>query len=86
MSYWENLKKKTKLFLCALMRHVVLNYIMVLKIYSTQCRELQNNNLSGLLPDYLGNMVHLQNLNLANNKFNGSIPIAWGQLSNLKHL
>ncbi|KAK3211371.1 hypothetical protein Dsin_016077 [Dipteronia sinensis] len=31
-------------------------------------------------------MVHLQSLNLANNKFNGSVPLAWGQLSNLKNI
>ncbi|WRX11339.1 Leucine-rich repeat - like 10 [Theobroma cacao] len=48
--------------------------------------DLQNNDLSGLLPGFLGDMVHLETLNLANNKFSGSIPANWGQLSNLKHL
>ena len=50
------------------------------------CRDLHGNNLSGDLPDYLGCMTHLQNLNLAQNKFSGSIPTSWGELSNLKHL
>jgi hypothetical protein len=39
-----------------------------------------------VLPDYLANMTHLQNINLANNNFHGSIPVPWGQLSSLKHL
>lgn len=48
--------------------------------------DLQNNNLSGLLSDFLGDMVQLASLNLANNKFSGSIPASWARLSNLKHL
>jgi hypothetical protein len=48
--------------------------------------ELQNNSLSGALPDSLGNMVNLQTLNLSVNSFSGSIPASWSQLSNLKHL
>ncbi|KAG2323692.1 hypothetical protein Bca52824_006420 [Brassica carinata] len=47
---------------------------------------LQNNSLSGTLPDYLGNMVNLQTLNLSTNSFSCSIPASWSQLSNLKHL
>ncbi|KAF6154934.1 hypothetical protein GIB67_018371 [Kingdonia uniflora] len=31
-------------------------------------------------------MISLQNLNLANNSFVGSLPAIWGQLFNLKHL
>lgn len=42
--------------------------------------------MHGFLPDYLNNMMHLQNLNLARNNFSGSIPITWGQLCGLKHL
>ncbi|KAF5778965.1 putative transferase, protein kinase RLK-Pelle-LRR-II family [Helianthus annuus] len=47
--------------------------------------DLQDNNLSGELPD-LSSLVNLQTLNLARNKFSGSIPTSWGQLSNLKYL
>jgi hypothetical protein len=65
---------------------LVVNYGHVFKTYPSPCRELRNNNLSGSLPDYLGNMVQLKNLNLASNKFSGSIPDTWGQLSNLKLL
>lgn len=56
------------------------------EFFATFCRDLQNNNIVGVLPDYLANMTHLQNLNLANNNFNGPIPVAWGQLYGLKHL
>ncbi|KAF7834107.1 putative LRR receptor-like serine/threonine-protein kinase [Senna tora] len=48
--------------------------------------ELQNNSLSGFLPDYIANLTHLQYLNLADNNFNGSIPSKWGQLPTLKNL
>ncbi|KAI8535589.1 hypothetical protein RHMOL_Rhmol10G0186000 [Rhododendron molle] len=48
--------------------------------------ELQDNNLYGVLPDYLGSMAHLQYLNLSHNDFSGSIPTSWGNLSSLKHL
>lgn len=58
----------------------------VAKMLMELCRDLQNNDLSGALPDYLSNITNLQNLNLANNSFNGPIPPAWGQLYNLKHL
>lgn len=50
------------------------------------CRDFQDNSLKGLLPVYLANLTHLQNLNLANNNFRGPISNTWGQLSNLKHL
>ncbi|KAK6128386.1 hypothetical protein DH2020_037862 [Rehmannia glutinosa] len=48
--------------------------------------DLQDNNLTGALPDSVSNLLNLQNLNLAHNNLNGSIPTSWGQLSNLKHL
>lgn len=38
---------------------------------------LQNNQLSGTLPAWLGNMS-LSNLNLENNNFTGSIPVIYG--------
>ncbi|KAL9257319.1 putative LRR receptor-like serine/threonine-protein kinase [Drosera capensis] len=49
-------------------------------------RELQDNDLSGILPDYLGSLVELQSLNLARNNFTGPIPSNWFQLSNLRNL
>nr|GEU38209.1 probable LRR receptor-like serine/threonine-protein kinase At5g63710 isoform X2 [Tanacetum cinerariifolium] len=47
--------------------------------------ELQDNSISGELPD-LSNLVNLQNLNITRNKFSGSIPTSWDQLSNLNRL
>ncbi|KAF3776639.1 putative LRR receptor-like serine/threonine-protein kinase [Nymphaea thermarum] len=48
--------------------------------------ELQNNHLSGVLPDYLGDLTQLEYLNLANNGFTGPLPSKWGQLSKLRRL
>ncbi|KAL8130557.1 hypothetical protein V2J09_019712 [Rumex salicifolius] len=48
--------------------------------------ELQDNQLHGPLPDYLGSLVNLQNLNLSKNRFSGSIPSSWNRLSNLEDL
>ena len=78
-------------FFCWLFMYKRLKFLMVNCKYFTSnhsisCRELQENNLSGVLPDNLGGMMHLQYLNLSHNNFNGSIPPSWGTLSSLKHL
>lgn len=51
-----------------------------------QTLELQNNLISGWLPNALGNLTYLQSLNAHNNSFTGYIPSSLGQLSNLKYL
>lgn len=48
--------------------------------------ELQDNNLSGVLTDFLGSLMYLETVDLSHNKFHGHIPSSWAQLSNLKHL
>ncbi|XP_041994218.1 probable LRR receptor-like serine/threonine-protein kinase At1g05700 [Salvia splendens] len=39
-----------------------------------QTIDVQNNNLRGHVPDFLGMFLNLKILNLADNKFNGSVP------------
>ncbi|XP_068313453.1 receptor-like protein EIX1 [Pyrus communis] len=47
---------------------------------------LSNNNLSGLLPDELGNFEKLRFLDLSSNSISGSIPMSLGNLSCLEEL
>ena len=47
---------------------------------------LSSNNLTGTIPDALGNLSHLTRLNLDNNEMTGTIPPALGNLSSLKNL
>eukprot|EP01018_Ginkgo_biloba_P020942 Gb_12080 [translate_table: standard] len=56
--------------------------IRVLEIFETVIRSLENNQLTGGLPD-LSNLTNLQILRLQNNNLNGEYP-NW--LANLKHL
>jgi Leucine-rich repeat (LRR) protein len=49
-------------------------------------RLLQNNDISGPLPEALGKLEKLQTLDLSNNHFSGVIPTSLGQLKNLKYL
>ncbi|XP_017250274.1 probable leucine-rich repeat receptor-like serine/threonine-protein kinase At3g14840 isoform X2 [Daucus carota subsp. sativus] len=44
------------------------------------------NNLSGPIPDYLGNISTLRNLSLDSNMFTGSVPPELGKLVNLQTL
>lgn len=46
-------------------------------------RELYGNNISGRVPDELGNLTNLVSLDLYQNKLNGSIP---DTLEKLRHL
>ncbi|KAL4372885.1 hypothetical protein AHAS_Ahas05G0026500 [Arachis hypogaea] len=47
------------------------------------CRELQDNNLAGPLPDYIANLTIIEYLILADNNFSGSVPATWGRLVDL---
>ncbi|KAJ3291499.1 hypothetical protein HDU76_007265 [Blyttiomyces sp. JEL0837] len=49
-------------------------------------RYADNNQLSGDLPDFFGNLQNLQILNIHDNKFTGSIPQAWGNSQSLKNI
>ncbi|KAM2173547.1 hypothetical protein ACFX1R_038374 [Malus domestica] len=44
------------------------------------------NNLTGQIPDYLGNITTLIYMSLENNKFSGSVPPELGKLVNLNNL
>ena len=50
------------------------------------CRLLCNNSISGLIPDTIGQIVHLETLDLSNNQFTGSIPSTLGGLVHLQYL
>ncbi|EPI2836913.1 leucine-rich repeat domain-containing protein [Listeria monocytogenes] len=47
---------------------------------------MYNRNLSGDIPDEMGNLTNLTNLNLAGNSLNGTIPDSIGNLTKLKTL
>lgn len=48
--------------------------------------DLSFNNLTGTLPNELGDLVNLESLNLFRNNISGNIPSSIGKLNNLKHL
>ena len=50
------------------------------------CRLLQNNAISGPIPDSIGKLEMLETLDLSNNKFEGGIPSSLGALTNLNYL
>ena len=45
-----------------------------------------NNELSGVIPPELGNLVHLEALGLNENQLSGPIPAELGSLTNLEYL
>jgi len=47
---------------------------------------LNGNDLSGTLPNSLGNLIHLEFLNLSFNQITGAIPTEIGQLANLEDI
>ncbi|MBA0614547.1 hypothetical protein Godav_014835, partial [Gossypium davidsonii] len=47
---------------------------------------LYHNYLTGQLPQSLGKLSRLKELNLSGNSFEGSIPLDWGNLKSLKQL
>lgn len=47
---------------------------------------LFNNNLSGTLPESIGNLLHLRVLNLGFNKISGLLPTTLGNLKHLRRL
>ena len=48
--------------------------------------DLSSNNLNGLLPDELGDLVNLKQLDLSSNSLSGPLPIALSQLIRLETL
>ena len=54
--------------------------------YVNNCRLLQNNELSGPIPDDIGALSELQTLDLSNNQFVGGIPSSLGFLTRLNYL
>ncbi len=53
------------------------------KVVSVQ---LPNNNLVGVLPSEISNLVHLKNLNLYKNAISGMIPSSIGEMKSLETL
>ncbi|RVX04386.1 Protein NSP-interacting kinase 3 [Vitis vinifera] len=50
------------------------------------CRLLQNNAISGPIPDSIGKLEKLETLDLSHNKFDGGIPSSLGGLKKLNYL
>ena len=48
--------------------------------------DLNQNNLTGMIPTELGNLTNLENLNLTGNQLSGAIPTELGNLTNLENL
>lgn len=48
--------------------------------------QLSYNDLSGHIPEELGDVVSLEQIDLAHNRFNGPVPESIGALSNLQSL
>jgi Leucine-rich repeat (LRR) protein len=49
-------------------------------------RLLQNNAISGPIPNSIGKLEKLLTLDLSNNTFSGEIPSSLGELKNLNYL
>lgn len=49
-------------------------------------RELYGNNITGSLPNELGNLTNLLSLDLYGNRLDGSIPETYGKLQKLHFL
>ncbi|CAL5393874.1 unnamed protein product [Camellia sinensis] len=48
--------------------------------------DLSSNKFEGVIPEFIGNLKGLQQLNLSNNNLNGGIPSCLGNLTNLESL
>lgn len=50
------------------------------------CRLLNGNQLSGSLPDEIGNLQNLNRLQIDENQISGPIPTSFANLTSVKHL
>jgi Leucine-rich repeat (LRR) protein len=57
-----------------------------LVICNTFCRLLNGNQLSGILPDEIGNLQNLNRLQVDQNQLFGPIPKSFANLRSVKHL
>jgi len=57
----------------------------IVKFYAF-CRLLNGNQLSGFLPDEIGNLQNLNRLQIDQNQILGPIPKSFANLRNMKHL
>ncbi|XP_021819495.1 receptor-like protein 12 [Prunus avium] len=63
--------------------HLTSSIFLWLSNYSLATLELSNNNLSGFIPDFLGNMSSLEYLGLSDNQIEGANPNSFARLCNL---
>ncbi|PQM37375.1 LRR receptor-like serine/threonine-protein kinase GSO2 [Prunus yedoensis var. nudiflora] len=66
--------------------HLTSSIFLWLSNYSLATLELSNNNLSGFIPDFIGNMSSLVDLDLSDNKIEGANPNLFARLCNLQKL
>lgn len=68
--------------------HIYFLCFLVLQIFKSSCsdRELYSNDISGSIPDELGNLTDLVSLDLYMNNLSGPIPTTLGGLSKLRFL
>ncbi|XP_051213217.1 uncharacterized protein [Lolium perenne] len=52
----------------------------------SQGLDLSNNNLTGLIPEEIGALIHLVHLDISVNKFSGQVPVSLGQCVQLYSL
>lgn len=68
------------------MEHFINPKKLVLTITFSICRLLSGNQISGHLPDELGNLTNLLKFQLDINYISGPLPTSFANLANVKHL
>lgn len=49
-------------------------------------RLLNGNELSGNLPEEIGNLLNLERLQIDENQISGSLPVSFANLTKVKHM